>query len=167
VTGSEPSLLAYLEVPVLVGDPQGRTVYLNPAFEERFGLEAEAARGAPLAQLFEGGGREAVLGAVAGVLEEWQSVRFRLRERGIGFTATASPIIAGGQNVGVVILLKEEVEGMERLFHLHRMLGDAVEDLGRGVEASGAENLKRSLDSVRQWTEALRRELHGQRDLEA
>ncbi len=166
MTGAEPSLLAYLEVPVLVGDPQGRTVYVNPAFEQRFGLEGEAARGAPLAQLFEGGGREAVLSAVAGVLEEWQSVRFRLRERGTGFTATASPIIAGGQNVGVVILLKEEVEGMERLFHLHRMLGDAVEDLGRRAEVSGAEDLKGSLESVRQWTEALRRELHGQRDPE-
>jgi PAS domain S-box-containing protein len=167
VTGAESSLLAYLEVPVLVGDPQGRTVYVNPAFEERFGLEAESARGAPLAQLFEGGGREAVLQAVAGVLEEWQSVRFRLRERGLGFMATASPIIAGGQNVGVVILLKEEVEGMERLFHLHRRLDEAVEDLGRRADVSGAEELKSSVDSVRQWTEALRRELHGQRDLEA
>lgn len=164
MTGAERSLLSYLEVPVLVGDPQGRTVYLNPAFEERFELDAEACRGAPLAQLFQGGGREAVLGAVAAVLERWRSVRFPLRERGLAFTATASPIIAEGRNVGVVILLKEEVEGIERLFHLHRMLEAAVEELGSRLETSGVDGLKPGFDRVHQWTEALRRELHGQRD---
>ena len=65
-----------------------------------------------------------------------------------------------------MILLKEEVEGMERLFHLHRMLDEAVEELARRAEASGADELKGGLDQVRQWTEALRRELHGQRDVE-
>ncbi|MEN8181939.1 MAG: PAS domain-containing protein [Myxococcota bacterium] len=164
MTGAERSLLSYLEVPVLVGDPAGRTVYVNPTFEERFGISADAARGAPLAQLFEGGGREAVLRAVAGVLEDWESVRFRLRERNLGFAAIASPIIAGGENVGVVMLLKDEVDGMERLFHLQRQLEEAVADLDRVVDgaAAGGEQFKVTLDRVRQWSQAIRHELQGE-----
>jgi transcriptional regulator of aromatic amino acid metabolism len=168
VTGAERSLLSFLEVPVLVGDPQGRTVYVNPAFEVRFGRPAEAARGAQLAQLFEGGGREAVLGAVAAVIAEWRSVRFRLRERGLGFTAIASPILAGGENVGVVILLQEEVEGLERLFHVQRMLEAALEELAGTLEAAppAPAALTGPLARAREWCRALRRELQGQRDLE-
>jgi PAS domain S-box-containing protein len=134
VTGVEQSLLSFLDAPVMVGDPDGRVVYANPAFESRFGITAEAARGRSLAELFEGGGREAVLHAVAEVYEYGESLRFRLRERGVGFSAVASPIVAEDARVGVVILLKEEVEGIERLLSLHREIQDPLDELSNCLE---------------------------------
>jgi PAS domain S-box-containing protein len=134
VTGSEQSLLSFLDAPVIVGDPDGRLVYANPAFESRFGITAEAARGRRLAELFEGGGREAVLHAVAEVYEYGESFRFRVRERGVGFSAVASPIVAEDARVGVVILLKEEVEGIERLLSLHREIQDPLDELSNCLE---------------------------------
>ena len=91
MTGVEQSLLSFLDAPVIVGDPDGRVVYANPAFESRFGITAEAARGRSLAELFEGGGREAVLHAVAEVYEYGESFRFRVRERGVGFASSLPP----------------------------------------------------------------------------
>ena len=65
---SSGTLLAFLDAPVVVGDPEGRAAYVNPAFETRFAVASAAATGAPLASLFDGGVREAVLRAVAGHL---------------------------------------------------------------------------------------------------
>jgi PAS domain S-box-containing protein len=162
VSSNERSLLSFLDAPVLVGDPDGRTVYVNPAFEERFGVDREEACGTPLAQLFEGGGREAMLRAVATVCSDGESIHFRMREQGFGFAAVASPILADQGNVGVLILLKEEVEGGERLIHLHRQLSDAIEELGRTLdEPSGKEERAEAFEKVRQWSGALRRELTG------
>jgi PAS domain-containing protein len=59
------SLLSFLDAPVLVGDPEGRVIYVNPAFERRFCQDDESVQGAELVSLFEGGGREAILNAVA------------------------------------------------------------------------------------------------------
>ena len=52
------SLLDYLDAPVLVGDPDGRVVHLNPAFERRFDVSLADARGGLVAAVFEGGARE-------------------------------------------------------------------------------------------------------------
>ena len=87
------SLLDFLDEPVLVGDPEGRVIYANPAFEESFEF-GPSARGMSFAQLFEGGGREAFLQAVAQVCETGETVRFRLREEGRGYIGVASPIEA-------------------------------------------------------------------------
>ena len=45
------SLLDYLELPVLVGDPDGLTVYVNPHFETCFSVSLSDVRGQPLAML--------------------------------------------------------------------------------------------------------------------
>jgi PAS domain S-box-containing protein len=134
VTGAERSLLSFVDTPILVGDPQGCAAYVNPAFEECFQVSREDVLGRSLAEIFEGGGREAVLRAVAEVCKLGESVRFRMRERGVGFAAAASPIQAGDENVGVVILLKEEVEGVERLIALHREIQDPLDELGGTLE---------------------------------
>ena len=88
-----------------MGDPDGRAVYVNPAFERDFKVSKSRLSGAPLAGLFEGGAREAVLAAVAGVFRGSPRERFRLREGGKGFEAMASPVEVEGGRVGVVILL--------------------------------------------------------------
>jgi nitrogen-specific signal transduction histidine kinase len=166
VNGIDRSLLSFLDVPVLVGDPEGFTVYVNPAFEERFEVSQQEACGTPLAQLFGGGGREAMLRAVAAVCSEGESMRFRMRERGVRFAAVASPIFVGHENVGVLVLLKDEVEGAERLMHLHRRLAESLEDAVKLVDEHVGRIEERSvvLEAVgraRQWCDAMRRELAG------
>lgn len=172
---AERSLLSYLDAPVVVGDPEGRAVYANPAFEKRFGRPGARALGRPLAELFEGGGREAVLRAVASVCDGGASVRFRVRERGVGFAAVASPIVAEDARVGVVILLKEEIEGVERLLALHRDVQDPLDDLALALDAlleqTGGrrsdryrllvEEGLRALARVRKWSDELRAVLAG------
>jgi PAS domain S-box-containing protein len=175
VTGVEQSLLSFLDAPVIVGDPEGRAVYANPAFQSRFGITAEAARGRGLAELFEGGGREAVLRAVAEVCEYGESHRFRLREREVGFAAVASPIVAEDARVGVVILLKEEVEGIERLLSLHREIQDPIDELARSLDmlleqTGGRRNARyrslvedslRALTRLRKWSDEFRSVVSG------
>jgi len=175
VTGVEQSLLSFLDAPVIVGDPDGRGVYGNPAFQARFGITAEAVRGRSLAELFEGGGREAVLHAVAEVCEHGESVRFRVRERGVGFAAVASSIVAEDARVGVVILLKEDVEGIERLLSLHREIQDPIDELSHSLEMlleqtggrraaryrSYVEGSLRALTRLRKWSDELRAVLSG------
>ena len=173
--GLERSLLSFLDAPVVVGDPEGRAVYANPAFEASFGRTTAHALGRPLAELFEGGGREAVLRAVAAVCDGGASVRFRVREREVGFAAVASPIVAEDARVGVVILLKEEVEGVERLLSLHRDLQDPLDELASALDAlleqtGGRRNQRyrtlvedglRAQARVRKWSEEMRALLAG------
>lgn len=158
------SLLSYLDAPVVVGDPEGRAVYVNPAFEAGF---EGAALGVPLAELFEGGAREAVLRAVAAVCERGESLHFRLRERNVGYSAVASPIESGGDQVGVLILFKEEVAGAERLIAIHRELQGPLEEIGSALdtllEQTGGrrnphhrllvEDAVRGLSRIRKWVD--------------
>ena len=46
-----------------------------------------------------------------------------------------SPIVADAARVGVVILLREEVEGVERLLALHREIADPLDELEATLEA--------------------------------
>lgn len=130
----DSSLLRFLDAPIVVGDPDGRVVYLNRAFEDRIGHSAEASRGQLLAELFEGGAREAMLRAVMSTCEQGETVRFRLRIGEVGFSAVASPIDADAQHVGVVILLKEEVEGVEHLLALHRDIQEPLDEVGVALD---------------------------------
>jgi len=134
VIGAERTLLSFLDAPVVVGDPEGCAVYVNPAFELRFVRAVGRVPGAPLAELFEGGAREAVLRAVMSACRQGESVRFRLREGAVGFSAVASPIEAQGEQVGVVVLLKEEVEGVERILGLHRQMEQPLDELAHALE---------------------------------
>jgi hypothetical protein len=136
VIGAERTLLSYLDAPVVIGDPDGCAVYVNPAFESRFERARGRVPGAPLAELFEGGAREAVLRAVMVACAQGESVRFRLREAAAGFSAVASPIQARGERVGVVILLKEEVEGLERVLALHREMERPLDELAQALARS-------------------------------
>jgi PAS domain S-box-containing protein len=128
---SGPSLLDFLDAPILVGDPDGRVVHLNPAFESRFGTSLDQARGKELATLFEGGAREAVLRSVADVCGGAGSVRFPMRDGTCGYRAVASPISAADNRVGVVILITVELSSDRRMIECVKEIHEPLEELTR------------------------------------
>jgi PAS domain S-box-containing protein len=166
VTGSR-SLMDFVAAPLLVGDPEGRVVYVNPAFEREFGRSREEVSGQPLSVLFEGGGREAILDAVARVCAGEAQVRFHLREAHGGFAVLASPVEVEEGRVGVIVLLTEE-GGDERLLAFQRAVREPLDELAGCLQAiSGAsdelpaklqilvaEGL-RALERIRKWSESV------------
>lgn len=174
--GGANSLLNFLDAPIVVGDPEGRVIFLNPAFERAFRKSAEEVLGMALAQLFEGGGREAILGAVAEVCSRGQSVEFRLREGGGAFLGLASPIEAESDRVGVVILLTVEPDTDDRLLAFQGEITEPLEEtqqaLDELLEQTGGRRNERyralverglgALDRARKWNDELHRMLCGQ-----
>jgi PAS domain S-box-containing protein len=158
------SLLDYLDAPVLVGDPDGRVVHMNPSFESRFGISLDQARGKELATLFEGGAREAVLRAVADVCRGAGPIRFPLREGEFGYRAVASPISAENNRVGVVILLADELSSDRRMIECAKEIQEPLEELtrclGEFAEQVGgrrAERYRLMLEDVASSVELLRK----------
>ncbi len=163
------SLLTFIDAPVVVGDPDGRTAYVNPAFAARFRASGDDATGQPLSALFDGGVREAVLRAVVECCEQGRTVRFRLRHSGIGYAAVASPIVAQDARVGVVILLVESSAVEERLIALQREISEPVGELRRVLdelmEPTGGrrdvrhrtliEDGTRALGRIQKWSDEL------------
>ncbi|MDJ0851091.1 MAG: PAS domain-containing protein [Myxococcota bacterium] len=134
---STVSLLSFIDAPVVVGDPDGTAAYVNPAFEACFAVSGQQVKGQPLALLFEGGVREAVLSAVAEVCTQGASARFRVRHAGAGYAGVASPIVAEDARVGFVILLFENHAEHERLHAIHRKLQQPIEEVSRLLDAIG------------------------------
>ena len=175
MTGASISLLDFLDAPIVVGDPDGCVVYLNSSFESSAGIPVSEATGQPLASLFEGGGREAVLRAVAGVCTTGESVRFRLRLGEVGFAALASPIKSANASVGVVILLSEELGSDPRLLALNRGIQAHLDEISRGLselaEATGGlrsgrypqalDDSERSIGALRKLAEEIQKILDG------
>ncbi len=131
----EISLLGHLDTPILVGDPEGCIVYANASFRECFcGLEDDPV-GEPLAMVFGGGAREAVLTATAEVFQRGQPSRLKIREGGRSYTGLCSPIEAEDDRVGVVMVMLEEHSNEEHLTgladELGEPLGDALKSLHR------------------------------------
>lgn len=127
------SLLNYLDTPVLVGDLDGGAVYANLSFLKLFRITLDDVTGRPMAALFDGGSRERILMFVAEVYERGGVTRFRVREKGISFIATASPIKAGGEVVGVMILLNECADD-EQLLNLAREIETPIKEIADCLE---------------------------------
>lgn len=161
---SSPSLLSFLDAPLVVGDPDGRAAYVNPAFEVRFAASAETVIGQPLASLFEGGVREMVLHAVADVCAYGTSQRFRVRNAGAGYAGLVSPIVAEDARVGVVILFSESAPDDERAHRLQReahvavgALDGVLEEIGARTAGSPDEKLRDLVDEGGKAVDELRR----------
>jgi nitrogen-specific signal transduction histidine kinase len=162
-------LLSFLDVPIVVGDPDGVVAYLNPAAAQRFAGGERMAVGRPLARLFDGGLREAVLQAVARACSRGSSVRFRVRHEGRGYQATASPIDSGDARVGVVILFQESISGDERFLSLFREMKEPLDEVASSLDQlleqtggrrarkfrSLVEDAMRALGRVQKWNEEL------------
>jgi PAS domain S-box-containing protein len=168
ISGSR-SLLDFIQTPVLVGDPDGRVVYVNPAFETDFLVPIEEVVGQPVANLFAGGGREAVLHAVAQVCDGRSvvdSMRFALLVEDRGYRALASAVEAEGGRVGVILLLVRESPGETRLQSLRREILAPLDELS-GCLATLAQHVSgdhadrgrlavadgvRAIERIRKWT---------------
>ena len=172
---SARSLLEFVATPVLVGDPDGRVVYVNPAFEADFRTSFAEVAGQPLANLFAGGGREAVLHAAARVCSsrsESGSVRFGLLAEDRGYKALASAVEAEGGRVGVILLLVRESAGEARMHSFGREILAPLDELAASL-SSLAEHASspaarialadavRSLDRVRKWSETVAASVKG------
>jgi PAS domain-containing protein len=163
------SLMDFIAAPVLVGDPDGRAVYVNPCFEREFSVSRQEVTGVPLAGLFEGGGREAVLDAVARVCGGAPPARLRLRKGEKGYTATASAVEAEEGRVGVVLLLTEEAGIDDRLQGLRREVLEPLDNLGNCIAAFSEQtegrrddgflvllaDAARALARMRKWAEGV------------
>jgi len=123
------SLLAHLQTPILVGDPDGCIVYANPAFRDRFCQVGEDPMGQPLAMVFGGGAREVVLGVTADVLQRGQSSRMQIREGDFAYTGLASPIEAEDDRVGVIMVLLEEQSNEEYVTGLADEIAEPIADV--------------------------------------
>jgi hypothetical protein len=170
------SLLDYLGAPVVVGDPDGNSVYLNTSFGAHFQTATNDSMGRPLANLFEGGAREAVLGAVAGVCGGKGTIRFHLREGDTRYAAVASPIVSGSDRVGVVILFTPELAGDEQMLSFYRGVQDELDEITRclmGLSRGGdvgpdstsrslVEDGIRALERIRKRSEAIDALVRGQ-----
>ncbi len=176
MSGSSTSLLTFLDAPVIVVDPDGRVVYVNPAFESSFSMGGEAVTGQPLAALFEGGGREAVLRAVAEVCAKGKSTRFRLRHGDSGYATVVSPIVSEDDRVGVVMLLAEVTVDDERILAFHREIREPLELISGALEKlfeqTGGRRADRyrelvadamlGLGRLRKWADEFRSRLAGE-----
>lgn len=176
IAGSR-SLMDFVDAPVLVGDPDGRAVYANPAFERDFKVSKDSLAGVPLASLFEGGAREAMLSAVAGVCRGSSRERFRLRESGKGFEAMASPVEVEGGRVGVVILLFEETND-EGLQSFRREVQEPLDELTHCLVTFSSQTgdrrsekyrimiaeALRAIERMRKWSDGVAADLGPSRD---
>ena len=170
------SLLDFIQSPVLVGDPDGRTVYVNAAFQTDFAATAEELAGLPIANLFSGGGREAVLHAVARVCGEKSvsdSERFSVIVGDRGYKALASSVAAEGGRVGVILLLVRESAGETRMKSFAREILSPLDELA-GSLSSLAEHATtrearialadavRCTERVRKWSESVAASVKGE-----
>ena len=156
----------------MVGDPDGRVVYVNPAFEADFLVPLEEVVGQPVANLFTGGGREAVLSAVARVCDSQttsDAERFSLLVDDRGYKALASAVEAEGGRVGVILLLVREGVGEARLQSFRREIQAPLDELN-GCFSAVAEHATgpnadeqriaiadavRCLDRIRKWADSV------------
>ena len=172
------SLVDFVDAPVLVGDPEGRAAYANPAFEREFKVSQTSITGASLASLFEGGAREALLAAVAGICSGSPRERFRLREGNKGFDELASPVEVEEGRVGVMILLFEEVGADESLQNFRREIHEPLDELTECLAAFSSETGDRrderyriliaeglrAIERMRKWADTVSAELGAPND---
>jgi nitrogen-specific signal transduction histidine kinase len=172
VNAGSRSLLDFIQTPVLVGDPDGRVVYVNPAFETDFLVPLEEVAGLPVAHLFAGGGREAVLSAVAKVCgnqSDTSAERFSLLVDDRGYKALASAVEAEGGRVGVILLLVRESAGEARVQSFRREILAPLDELSACLTSVAEHSIGpqaqaqriaiadgvRCLERVRKWADGV------------
>ena|GEM_PF-1488603 len=102
--------LAYLDEPVLITDPSGILIYLNPEAEERFGLELRFSVGRDLSEILPGAIAENLHKGIKQVKRTQKSLKFFIMESNPRYQAHLNPILEKGKLSGVIIFLCSESE---------------------------------------------------------
>ena len=169
-TGSR-SLMDFVDTPVLVGDPDGRAVYVNPCFERAFAQTKEAATGVPAGQPVRRRSAARPCSAPSRACAAASRARASgCARRGTGYCALASPVVVEGGRVGVIIVLTEESRGEDRLLALRRDVVEQLDELAGCLsalaEAARGEPEKqraatgmRALARMRKWVDQVGKEL--------
>jgi len=102
------TVLAYLDEPVLITDPRGVVVYLNPRVEQDFGLELKLAVGRSLNELLPSGIAHSLARGLERLKKAPKSLRLAVDEDERRYQAHFNPIIQEQKLTGVVISLRPE-----------------------------------------------------------
>jgi len=125
--GKTSTALAYFDEPVMISDPDGILVYLNPRGEESLGLDLNACIGRHLNELLPGALAQSLAEGFERLKKTNKSLRLPIVEKGYQYLAHLNPIIKDEKLTGVIICLSPERE-LEMIQRLNQSLLQSLID---------------------------------------
>ena len=109
--------LAYLDEPVLITDPKGILVYLNPRGEKNLGLEMNLAIGRHIKELLPEWLAQGLIEGLEKLKKESKGLKIPLVEKEQNYLVELDPIIPRDKLIGAIIILRRErdIEELNRL----------------------------------------------------
>jgi signal transduction histidine kinase len=104
------TVLAFLDEPVLITDPKGVLVYLNPRGEVDFGIEMRLAVGRSINEVLPDGIAKSLIKGLGRMEKNSAALRFSITESTQKYSAHLSPILKEQKLTGVVIFLRPELD---------------------------------------------------------
>ncbi len=119
--------LAYFDEPILICDPKGILVYINPQGEKNFGLDYRMAVGRSIAELFPETVAQSLLLGLERLKKTVRAQRILVAENERGYFAHLNPIHQDNKLLGAIICLRTETDE-EMLQRLNRSLFESLLD---------------------------------------
>ena len=104
------TVLAYLDEPVLITDPKGVLVYLNPRGEVDFGIEMRIAIGRSINEVLPDAIAKSLLQGLGRMEKNSAALRFPITESAQKYSAHLNPILKEQRLTGVIIFLRPELD---------------------------------------------------------
>jgi len=104
------TVLAYLDEPVLITDPKGVLVYLNPRGEVDFGIEMRLAIGRSINEVLPDGIARSLIKGLGRMEKNSAALRFSITDSAQKYSAHLNPILKEQRLTGVVIFLCPELD---------------------------------------------------------
>lgn len=159
-------LFNHLHAGILLLDPLGRVVFLNPAAERLLGVSSQSAKEKPLLELFRDG--QALVQPVKEVLQSGRTVHAHemkviTMQGTVSLQVEIAPLSLPDNPAGALVWLHEL--SMEQAFQEENRVLDRLSMMG--TLASGlAHEIRNPLGGIRAAAEMLQRELNGSEDEE-
>lgn len=125
--GKTRTALAYLDEPVMITDPKGVLVYLNPRGEVDFGIEMKLAVGRSIKEILPGGLAASLIKGLGRMEKNAATLRFPITEDAQKYSAHLSPILNEQKLTGVLIFLCPELD-QETIARLNQSLFSTLVD---------------------------------------
>ena len=113
--------LAYLDEPILITDPKGVLVYLNPRGEESLELDLNLAIGRNLHEILPNNLSAGLMEGLARMRKSNRSLKFVISGNDRHYSAQMDPILKEDKMTGAIISLRPERDH-EMIRHLNRAL---------------------------------------------